>query len=331
MFCSVLQAQDIHFSQHFNAPMYVNPSFNGLSPGMSRVSLNTKNQWLAAKSPYQSFLACFDNSWKIKKSSPSFFSTSALLYYDVAGDGNFSTAQFSPSIAYTFLLNKSFNSLLSFGVQPGIVQRSLDVSKLRFDAQYNGYFYDPTLSTNEILDNQTFIYPDITVGGYYINFFDMNTYAGGGVSLSHMNKPIVSMKNTNEIRLYPKLTIHGEARVYLKNNVFLPTFYFSKQGPHNEVLIGGRIVLNQINVSAIDQNILFRKNFLLGLYYRGMDALIIYAGAEFQNYNIGISYDMNLSRYTPASRMRGGIGISAAYVWQKSRRHGNKDIPCPIF
>ncbi len=326
-----MQAQDIHFSQHFHTPMYVNPSFNGLSPGMSRFSLNAKNQWLAARSPYQSFLSCFDNSWKINRSSLAFFSTSAMFYYDVAGDADFSTAQFSPSFAYTFLLNNTFNSMLSFGIQPGIVQRSLDLTKLRFDAQYNGYFYDPTLPTNEIVDNQTFVYPDITAGMYYINFFDMNTFAGGGIALSHINKPVVSLKNSDEIRLDPKLTVHGEARMYIKNNVVLPTLYFAKQGPHTELLLGGRMVINQMTVPAIEQNIMFRKNFLLGLYYRGLDALIVYAGAEFQNYNFGITYDVNLSRFTPATNTRGGVEISAAYVWQKSKRHRNKDIPCPIF
>lgn len=328
---TVLQAQDIHFSQHFNAPNYTNPSFNGLAPGMSRFSLNVKNQWLAVRSPFNTYLAGFDNSWKRNKSAPSFFSTSGLIYYDVAGDADFSTLQFSPSIAYTFVLNSSFNSLFSVGLQPGIAQRSLDISKLRFDSQFNGYQFDPTLPTNEFVDHQTFFFADINAGIHYINFFDRNTYAAAGFSVSHLNRPLVSLKNSDEIRMDIKYLFHGEARFYYKNNIVLPTIYYAQQGPHSELLIGGRVILNRVRASIMENNLMFRKNFLLGLYYRGKDALIVYSGLEFQNYNIGISYDINLSRLTPASQGRGGIELSAAYIWQKTKKQRNRDIPCPIF
>jgi len=328
---SVIKAQDIHFSQHFHNPNYTNPSFNGLAPGMSRFSVNSKNQWYAANSPFSTYLATFDNSWKKNRSSPAYFSTSAMLYYDVAGDADFSTLQFSPSFSYTFLTNSRTSSLLSFGIQPGIAQRSLDVSKLTFDSQFDGYQFNPNAPTNEIVDNQTFIFPDVGAGMHYINFFDKNTYAGGGFYVSHLNKPVVSMKNTEKVRLNMKFVLQGEARMYLKNTIFLPSLYFAKQGKQTEWIIGGRAILNRVRFTAIENNLLFRKNFLLGLYYRGKDALIVYSGFEFQNYNIGISYDFNVSRLVPASNTRGGVEISAAYVWQKPKKHRNRDIPCPIF
>lgn len=330
-FAFQITAQDVHFSQHFHTPLYINPSFNGLSPGMGRFSLNAKNQWLSVKSPYQTFLAGFDNSWKVNKAAPGFFSTGVIMYYDVAGDANFSNTRLTPSFSYTFLLNNTFNTLVSLGAQAGIVQRTLDVSKLRFDSQFNGYFYDPNLPTNEIVDNQTFIFADVGVGAHYINFFSQNTYAGGGFAVQHLNRPVVSMKNSDEIRLDIKYLLHGEGRFYWKSYTVLPSLYFAKQGPHTELLFGARMIINQVSSPVIDQNLLFRKNFILGLYYRGLDAIILYAGAEVQNYHFGVSYDVNLSRLTPASYARGGVEISASYIWQKSRRHRNKDIPCPIF
>jgi len=331
VFVKAMNAQDIHFSQHFHAPYHTNSSFNGLAPGMSRFSMNVKNQWLEARSPFQTYLAGFDNSWRGNKRNPSYFSTSALMYYDVAGDADFSTLQFSPSISYTFLLNSTFNSLLSFGLQPGIAQRSLDISKLYFDSQFNGYQFDPTLPTNEYLDRQTFYFADLGAGIHYISFLDKNTYAGGGLSVSHINRPVVSMKNADEVRLDVKYILHGEARFYFRSTVVLPSVYLAKQGPHTEILVGGRAIINRVKISALENNYMFRKNFLLGMYYRHRDALIVYSGLEFQSYNIGVSYDINLSRLTPASRGRGGIELSAAYIWQKTKRHRNKDIPCPIF
>lgn len=326
-----LQAQDIHFSQHFHAQNYVNHSFNGLAPGMSRFSLNSKSQWLSVKSPFNTYLAAFENSWKAGRNSRSYFSTAALIYYDVAGDADFNSIHFSPSIAYTFVLNSNLSSLFSFGIQPGIAQRSLDVSKLRFDSQFNGYMFDPTLSTNEIVDHQTFLFSEIGAGAHYINFFSKDTYLAIGTSLNHINKPIVSLKNSENVRLDRKWLLHCEARFYIRNTVFLPTVYFAQQGPHTELIAGGRAIVNKVKKSPIDNELMFRKNFLLGLYYRGKDALIVYSGVEFQNYNVGISYDINLSRLIPASRARGGIEISASYIWQKPKKHRNRDIPCPIF
>ncbi len=328
---SCLQAQDIHFSQHFHAQNYINPSFNGLAPGMTRFSLNSKSQWLSVRSPFNTYLASFENSWKANRTNTSYFSTAALVYYDVAGDADFSTMHFSPSLAYTFVLNSNLSSLFSVGIQPGIAQRSLDITKLRFDSQFNGYMFDPNLSTNEATDIQNFIFSEINAGVHYINFFSKDTYLAAGTSLHHINKPIVSLKNSESVRLDRKWLLHCEARMYIRNTVFLPSAYFAKQGPHTEIILGGRAIVNRVKKSPIDNELMFRKNFLLGMYYRGRDALIVYSGVEFQNYNVGVSYDINLSRLLPASRARGGIEISAAYIWQKQKKHRNRDIPCPIF
>jgi type IX secretion system PorP/SprF family membrane protein len=330
-FCVNNQAQDIHFSQFYHASNYINPSFNGLSPGINRFSLNMKNQWIFAKSPFRTYMASFENSWKRNKTIPAYFSTSGLLYYDKAGDGNFSTLQFSPAISYNFVLNSNFNTLLSIGVQPGIIQRSLDIFQLSFDNQFNGFFYDPSRETNEYLDYQTRTVPDLGLGAHYITFFDMNNYIGGGLSVHHINRPYIAMKGNNETQLAVKYIAHAEGRMYVKNTVMLPALYFARQGTHNELLIGTRAVINRVRVSALEQNILFRKNFLLGLFYRNTDALIFYTGFEYQNYHLGITYDVNISRLLPASQARGGIELSASYIWQKTTSQKNRDIPCPIF
>ena len=97
----------------------------------------------------------------------------------------------------------------------------------------------------------------------------------------------------------------------------MPALYWAKQGAHIEFIFGGRAVINKANEFVFDESLLFRKNFLLGLYYRGKDALITYAGIEFHNYNIGISYDINLSRLLPASHARGSFELSASYVFKR--------------
>ncbi len=325
-----LKSQDIHFSQHFHAHSYVNPSFSALAPGVSRLALNSKHQWISVNCPFNTFLASFDNSWKFSYINPSFFSASALIYYDVAGDADFSTTLISPSISYTYVLDDKLKKLLSFGIQAGIAQRSFDITKLWFDSQFDGHTFNPDHPINEIIENQTFIFPTLGFGAHYFNYFDRNTYAGGGLSVYHINKPVVSFKNSDDVRLDIKYVFNSEARMLIKNTVFFPSLYFAKQGPHTEFIAGGRAITNRINYWAMEEDILFRKNFLLGLYYRLKDALIVYAGMEYQNYNLGISYDINLSKLTPASHARGGFEFSASYLMIK-KKFSKKEIPCPIF
>ena len=41
----LLQAQDVHFSQIYEAPLAINPSFTGYFDGNHRIAGNYKSQW----------------------------------------------------------------------------------------------------------------------------------------------------------------------------------------------------------------------------------------------------------------------------------------------
>lgn len=331
MFCINAKAQDIHFSQFFHIPSYTNPSFNGLRPGLSRVSLIAKNQWTSVQSPYQTALLNFDNSWRIKAGDQNYFSTTAILYYDVAGDASFSTTQLSPSISYNIGLDRNLNTIFSIGFQPGIIQRSLDVSKLYFDTQYDGYKFDPSLPTGEVIDLQTKVSADFGFGMHLIHFFSQSTHLRAGYFYSHVNEAVISMKNDNKVRLSPKQTFNAEARVFVFNNYFIPSVYYAKQSSHQEFIIGARTIINKGYGVDLNDKLYLRNNFLLGLYYRNMDALILYSGFEYRNYSFGLTYDVNISKLMPASYARGGFEFYASYLWQKQKRFINRDLPCPIF
>ena len=67
-----------------------------------------------------------------------------------------------------------------------------------------------------------------------------------------------------------------------------------------------------------------------GAFFRYGDAIIPYAGLEFGDYRLGISYDVNVSRLTAASQRRGGMEISL--IWIKKYVDPNrKKLNCPRF
>ena len=58
-------AQDVHFSQYYAAPLTLNPALTGLVNGVFRASFNYRNQWfniptLNTIAPYQTYQASFD-------------------------------------------------------------------------------------------------------------------------------------------------------------------------------------------------------------------------------------------------------------------------------
>ncbi len=322
-------SQDIHFSQHYNAKLYTNPSYTGLIPGMSQFSMNTKNQWISVSKPYQTYLLGFENAFKLSRSGNHFFSAGMLMYYDRAGDSKFNTTQFSPSISYHFLPQKNSNSFISIAFQPGYSQRSLQYDGLNFDSQFDGFMFDPELSSQEEHENYSIFYPDFGAGIHYLKFLNNTDYFSGGLALFHINRPYISMKELNDVRLSQKITFNISGSFLKFERKIIPSIYYAKQGVHTEFLFGARASLNRINI--ISEEIYFRNNFLLGLYYRGKDALIIYTGAEIKQFTFGLSYDVNISQLTPASSARGGIELSVSYLWHRNKQQAIKEVPCPIF
>ncbi len=57
---SVLQAQDIHFSQYNQAPLALNPALTGLNACDWRATLNYRNQWASVTIPYVTYAASLD-------------------------------------------------------------------------------------------------------------------------------------------------------------------------------------------------------------------------------------------------------------------------------
>src|SRR6185295_4728317 len=58
------QAQDLEFSQFFNAPLYLNPAFAGVKVG-PRFALNYRNEWAGLGDAYISYAASYDQHFNV--------------------------------------------------------------------------------------------------------------------------------------------------------------------------------------------------------------------------------------------------------------------------
>ena len=67
LFAQIVQAQDIHFSQFYAAPMLTNPANTGNFTGSVRLGLNYRDQWGSVTVPYKTFSAYADAGIQPKK------------------------------------------------------------------------------------------------------------------------------------------------------------------------------------------------------------------------------------------------------------------------
>ena len=191
-------AQDIHFSQFYSAPLTVNPAQTGLFDGNYRLGLNYRNKWAA-------------NTYRIKPhrhlpiatcTTITNLGVGLLIIRDQAGDGVLSNTKVFGSIAYHILLNKLRTMQLSFGMQGGVVEESIDFAKLYFDDQWNDV--DQGIPSGEPFGSSSIHYFDANAGTMYSFKLPDEWSCYAGVAIYNLIQPKVSFYDEqNDLGLRP--------------------------------------------------------------------------------------------------------------------------------
>jgi type IX secretion system PorP/SprF family membrane protein len=304
-----------------------------------------KDQWRSVTVPYKTYGASFEmkfkaSNWaktdpfktKTYKKAYNRMSGGLSFFSDHAGDGNMGTTQANLSLA-TFIPVSKFSSL-SLGLQASVVQKTIDFTKLVFPNQYNGGgTYDPNINNGENYASQNFIYPDFAGGlnwsyGYNEKSIGANNEkrANVGVAMYHFNQPKQKFLAETNARLDAKYIVHADVLFGIKhtNVALLPSFIGEIQGKSLE-MIGGLMVKYYFNENSKYTGIIKKSGVGLGVSYRNNDAVILSAVLEYENYAVGVSYDLNTSNLARATKGRGGPEIFIRFVtpspflYQKSR------------
>ena len=144
--CSSLTAQDIHFSQFWNAPTYINPALTGVFNGNLRMISNYRNQWKSiTPNSYETMALYVDGTPFAENIKSGFIGTGVGIYNDRAGDGKLGTTQFNATFSYTHYLAE--NQSLGAGMQIGYAQRSVDFLSFTWDNQWDGSSYNSALES----------------------------------------------------------------------------------------------------------------------------------------------------------------------------------------
>lgn len=301
-----IYAQDIHYSQFYSSPLNLNPSLTGDFDGDLRFCGNHKSQWRSFANAYSTFSASAE--WGFINPIKEFGRIGIGFQFnsDIAGDANFGTNHYKLSLAYIFPIRDS-SFIISIGGNGALTQHGINFNLLNFGSQYDGGSYNPTLPVNEIIDFDEYSYFDFSAGFNFKWIYNPSFQIDYGFSANHLNTPNKSFFEERNISLPIKYLYHGKALWNVKDDLWLePMFMVMHQQKYLEINFG--------SLFRIEYNPMGLKYMYAGAIMRARDAGIFVLGGNYQNINIAISYDVNLSKLTTISRGRGGIEISLIYI-----------------
>jgi type IX secretion system PorP/SprF family membrane protein len=312
-------AQDPQFSQYYQAPLYLNPAFTGITPAQ-RVIVNHRVQWPGLPQAFATYAASYDVfSEKLRSGFGVLFTT------DRMGSAGWKTTTIQGLYSYKVKLTESL--VFSPGISFGYGMNGLDRSKLKLadGLQYQGISLDPGLIT---LESQSYF--DFNSG-----FVLYSKRLWLGASFMHMNMPNLSVLG-EESRLPLKTAIHGGMRINLTSPTreripyLTPSFIYRMQGKQfSQIDLGVNFHVDPVSVGLWYRGKPFGKNIL---NHVDQDAVIFFAGLYLKNLTVGYSYDFTISKLQNASG--GSHEISIAYEFkrkQKRNKNQHRLIPCPAF
>ncbi|MGZ3862701.1 MAG: PorP/SprF family type IX secretion system membrane protein [Bacteroidia bacterium] len=313
-----LVGQDMHFTQFYSSPLYLNPAFAGADV-CSRVSLTYRNQWPGIYKTYKSYLLGMDHNFQSSN-----IGVGLLVGDDVAGSGSLRTTIIDPMIAYQARLNKKL--YLRGAVQPGIEMRSINFNQLTFGDQIGRGGNVASVET----PTQTRTFFDAGAG---ILLYTEKYW--GGVSMYHINKPNESFYGEESARLPVKYSVHGGAKFLINKD--------EKDEALMKYVSGVFNYRGQNKFDQLDVGVYYAQNFVtFGLWYRGLptkhykpgyannDAVAIIIGLKTKKLNIGYSFDITISKLAGLSK--GAHEVTLSYrICTKAKKKKKLVVPCPKF
>lgn len=314
-------AQDIHWSQFNDNPIFQNPGQAGNFKGDLRFVGNHRDQWRSVTVPFQT--TSFSMDGRIKKLKN--LGVGGLFFHDVVGDGQLRTAELQLNANLPIYLKKDSSFVIRPGINVGVNQRQLNPQNFNFDNQFNGIQYDPTLPTNEIFTTTRRTNFSTGLGAVIDYRVSKKSVVDAGIGFFNLNRPDQSFFGT-KIQRDIRTNIHARYTRKLKTDLFLlPSFNLSLQGKYKEFVLGSSI--KYVLLNHLGQ---YRAVYA-GIWYRTKDAGFVTVGMDYQNWFVGVSYDMNFSKLTQASNARGGLEIAVRYIYQSLKPKKIIHRVCPDY
>ncbi|NCD72178.1 PorP/SprF family type IX secretion system membrane protein [Mucilaginibacter agri] len=293
-------AQDHMYSQFFNSPIYLNPALTGQFKGDLRMSMIYRNQWttVGGGGGFQYLTGSVDYN------VPQFGGGIGLIF-NRSSEGAAFLNKTNVAATYAYSVG-SEDFVLSFGLQAGVTNRTIDFSKLVFTDQIDARlgFVPGSVSVAETPAFDNRYYFDAGAG---INLVAGKFMIGG--AMQHINRPDESFSGV-AARLPVRTTAHMSYMLNLTGDDNI-------DDDDRSYVIPSVVVYKQASASDYNVGMQYkRRGINAGLWYRSsgqsgqpsafvlsfiFDLFINRDGGE--RLRFGISHDASTSRlnYTNTS------------------------------
>lgn len=316
-----VDAQDIHLSQFYTQDHLLNPALVGDHKGDYRISANYRNQWRQIESqPLTTYVAAFDKAFHYYSHE---IDAGLVVVRDEFSGFQSQTTKIFLTGAYTYTLK---GNILRGGIQTGIVSNSTNLSVQTFPEQWdypNGTFNQalPNMETNL---RRSQMYWDLNLGASWERKIRKITYKGG-LAVNHINRPKDTYFSQQVERRRMRKVVHGSAEIPLTNVLTLkPQLQWMWTTKAQEFLLGA-------NVESKLSSPVITKAWA-GVYYRHgisrtLDAVYPVVGLSVNRFDIGVSYDFNVSSLSKYVKRVKSIEISIIYTAPSSKPK-YRIVPC---
>ncbi len=314
-----VKAQDVSFSQTYEAPLYLSPAFAGLTTA-PRVGLNYRNQWPGAGKVYRDYSVWADIFLN------NFNSGLGLMWLrDDNGKGLLVDNEIRFCYAYEISIGEAI--FIRPGISFSYGHRSINQANM--------------ISYSDITADGKYVY-----GGSSIDFentkrqrFDAgaglmvyNDYFWVGVAVDHLVQPDVSFTDIKD-KLGMKITGYAGYRwVYQESykgsepKSISFSINYTHQYSYNQMELAAYWYYSPIEVGITYRGLLFK----VGSELSNSDAIIPAVGVNIWAFRVGYSYDMTISDLSGFGN--GAHEVSLLYRFLPKNVHTKsykrKPVPC---
>ncbi|GGH06109.1 PorP/SprF family type IX secretion system membrane protein [Mucilaginibacter phyllosphaerae] len=243
-------AQDHMYSQFFNSPVYLNPALNGQFKGDLRMNLIYRNQYTSVPGGLSYLSASIDYN------VPQFGGGIGLLFTR-SSEGYAYLNKNNIAGIYSYSVG-SEDYVLSFGLQAGVTNRSVDFSKLAFGDQIDprlGYIPGSETGADKPAFNNKFYFD----AGAGINLTLKSFNIGGAAQ--HVNRPNESFTGA-PAKLPIRATLHASFRYNLTQDDNL-------DDEDKSYIIPSVVFYKQAQAQSLNAGMQYkRRSISAGLWYR---------------------------------------------------------------
>lgn len=320
---SVAMAQDIHLSQWYTNQLNLNPAMGGMYEGEYRVVANYRHQWRELGTPLTTTMVAGDKNFHFFSDQ---INAGILVVHDEFSDFGLTVNKILLSGSY----RKMFRGHeLRGGIQLGVVFKNTDLKSQTFPSQwvYETGEFDQGVPNGETTINESLVHFDMNLGVAWAKQITKRIKLISGFSIFHINRPKDTYFSSYKERLRTRQIFHLEGDVRFGQVGVEPKFLMMWTTMSQNMILGSNFKYH-FKESMV-------RNVFVGLHYRtrfgaNRDAVIPMVGFGINRFDVGFSYDVNVSALSDYSDTKTTFEISLVYTAPLFSPK-NLSIPCDRY